>query len=78
MPRDFAADEPNQLPETVFEALAQAEHQALPLDGLSVFVRPLILRDVDACEALEAACFPPQERCSREKVTHVIQFSCSK
>ena len=37
------------------------------------YTRPLTISDLDSCVALENAAFPiEQERCSREKVSHMF------
>ena len=38
--------------------------------GVKVYPKALTLSDVDACVILEDAAFPPEQRCSREKVCH--------
>ena len=37
-------------------------------EGVKVYPKALTLSDVDACVILEDAAFPPEQRCSREKV----------
>lgn len=43
-------------------------------NDLHPYVQTLSLADVDSCVAMENAAFPEQERCSREKVSHVIDL----
>ena len=43
-------------------------------NDLHPYVQSLSLADVDSCVALENTAFPEQERCSREKVSHVTSI----
>jgi hypothetical protein len=45
--------------------------------GVRVYPKALTLSDVDACVVLEDAAFPPEQRCSREKVRPAIVQSQS-
>lgn len=38
-------------------------------DGLHPYTQTLTLNDIESCVRLEEATFPPNERCSREKVS---------
>jgi hypothetical protein len=42
--------------------------------GLKTYVRPLTVGDVDSCVRVEST-FPPQERCSPEKVRCAVDHS---
>lgn len=44
------------------------EAQADEVQQVKTYVQALTLLDVESCVALEDSAFPPQERCSREKV----------
>lgn len=44
-------------------------------DDLHPHVQVLSISDLDACVALENACFPENERCSREKVVSYLSFT---
>lgn len=51
-------------------------------DELHPYCQTLSLSDVDSCTRLEEATFPPQERCTREKVSplqrerHLVAMTC--
>lgn len=52
--------------ETMFDQLAKRNEK---LDELHPYTNTLSLSDIDSCVRLEEETFPPQERCSREKVS---------
>lgn len=45
-------------------------------DQVRPYVQSLTLGDVESCVMLESVTFPPQEQCTREKVSRQIFASC--
>ena len=68
MPRDLlpAWDEKNSGAQHMRNAKAKSDAR----NELHPYIQALSLSDLESCVALENAIFPPQERCSREKVSY--------
>ena len=68
-----AGDEDN-----MFRSIA-ARHAGLnsERDKLHPYTQTLSLSDIESCILLEEAAFPPNERCTREKVRRASTHSCS-
>lgn len=47
-------------------------------DQLHPYLRSLTLSDVDSCVKLEESTFPPQERCTREKVSGTTSIAAHR
>ena len=54
----------------IINALSQRNSKR---DELHLFVQSLTLSDIESCIRLEDATFPPNERCTREKVSRPIK-----
>lgn len=54
-------------------AMDASPAQEVPESNLRLYPKALTLRDLDACCILEDAAFPPEQRCSREKVSWLPQ-----
>lgn len=59
------ADDENSMIDTV----AQTQGHTTERDELHPYTNSLNLNDVDSCTILEEHAFPPQERCTKEKVS---------
>ena len=54
---------------TMFDQLANRNEK---LDELHPYTNTLKLSDIESCVRLEEETFPPQERCTREKVSLLV------
>ena len=74
-PEAFEHNQPSMTAEdedAMINALSERNEKR---DELHPYVQSLKLSDVESCVRLEEETFPPQERCSREKVSSSCSFS---
>ena len=57
---------------TLVDILSQRNEKR---DEIHPYTQTLSLSDIDSCVRLEEETFPPQERCTREKVSHSYPFN---
>ncbi len=60
--------------QTLEDILAQRDEKR---DGIHPYTQTLTEKDIESCILLENETFPPQERCTREKVSLITSISKS-